>query len=170
MRPFIAAACIHRGLLQQALRRPRMEMSMSASGDGLMNHCLPPYQTRRRVAVAFHIVPPGLQADRPRPAIFMLPGQSSQSLQLTRLCELDSSAASNGFIVVYVEQPWRDRFFSWSWYTDWDWAGAPQSNPDVVLDLTGRIHGRRLVGRCRTSISQALPWRGHERHRRLGTP
>ncbi|MGC6418898.1 MAG: alpha/beta hydrolase family esterase [Bradymonadia bacterium] len=132
MRPFIAAACIHRGLLQQA-------PEMATDGDvhvGVgrwIDESLPaPVPDAAPRSRRFRIfVPPGLDPDRPRPAIFMLPGNRVSHYSLPDYTELDSSAASNGFIVVYVEQPWRDRFFSWSWYTDWDWAGAPQSNPDV---------------------------------------
>ena len=132
MRPFIAAACIHRGLLQQAPETATdgdVHVGVGRWIDESLPAPVPDAAPRSRRFRIF--VPPGLEADRPRPAIFMLPGNRVSHYSLPDYTELDSSAASNGFIVVYVEQPWRDRFFSWSWYTDWDWAGAPQSNPDV---------------------------------------
>ncbi len=48
---------------------------------------------------------------------------------------LRRSSDINRFIVVSVEQEWRDdpnEGWKWAWWTDWDWT-RPKDNPDIIL-------------------------------------
>jgi len=127
--PFVGAACHHRGLSE--------ERAFVADGpplvgvDRYIDETLPAKDADGRTAPRhFRVfVPPGLPPAAPM--VLMLPGNRVSHYSLPEYTELDSAAASAGFVVVYVEQPWRNRTFSWSWYTDWDWAGSPGTNPDL---------------------------------------
>ena len=71
MRPFIAAACIHRGLLQQAPETATdgdVHVGVGRWIDESLPAPVPDAAPRSRRFRIF--VPPGLQADRPRPAVF----------------------------------------------------------------------------------------------------
>ena len=127
--PFIGAACHQRGLMQAT--SPPMGVGPAVGVGAYIDETLPAKddegQTFPRHFRVF--VPPGLPT--PAPLVLMLPGNRVSHYSLPEYTELDSAAAAAGFVVAYVEQPWRNRTFSWSWYTDWDWANAPDANPDL---------------------------------------
>lgn len=129
---FFVAACHHRGLL------PPPPDSMNASSSTRVHPwddlTLPAKDDQGRT-VARHVrlfIPPGLQSEA-APLVLVLPGNRVSHYNLADYTQLDSTAVANGFVVAYVEQPWRSRTFSWSWYTDWDWADNAAENPDVAF-------------------------------------
>ena len=63
----------------------------------------------------------------------MLPGNRVSHYSLSEYTALEQSAEANNFLLVHVEQPWRNRTFSWSWYTDWDWSNRAEENPDLIF-------------------------------------
>jgi formylglycine-generating enzyme required for sulfatase activity/poly(3-hydroxybutyrate) depolymerase len=77
--------------------------------------------------------PSHLSAAQSVPVVLMLPGNRVSHYSLPDYTALEQSAETNGFVLVHVEQPWRERSFSWSWYTDWDWANNAEQNPDVIF-------------------------------------
>ncbi len=132
---FFAAACHHRGLLEPVLRIA--ERDTATRVNHWIDETVPAVDDEGRMAPR-HVrlfIPPGLSAQS-APLVLMLPGNRVSHYNLADYTQLDSTATANGFIVGYVEQPWRSRTFSWSWYTDWDWANSPETNPDLALIRT----------------------------------
>ncbi len=127
---FIAAACAHRNLLENqgagsTERRPMAQLWF----DEVLPAPTPSGGQESRHFRVF--VPPGLPTNTLVPLVLMLPGNRVSHYSGPDYTELDRTAAREGFIVAYVEQPWRNETFSWSWYTDWDWADDASGNPDV---------------------------------------
>ncbi|MGB0646664.1 MAG: SUMF1/EgtB/PvdO family nonheme iron enzyme, partial [Bradymonadia bacterium] len=77
--------------------------------------------------------PTHLRRDTSAALVLMLPGNRVSHYSLSDYTALEHAAEANGFVLVHVEQPWRDRTFSWSWYTDWDWANDAEGNPDLIF-------------------------------------
>ena len=127
---FHAAACHHRNLLPPA--HGRTSGTPVTRTPQWIDETFPAKDDQGRT-VPRHLrlfIPPGLP-DQPVPLVLMLPGNRVSHYNLPDYTHLDSTAVANGFIVGYVEQPWRSRTFSWSWYTDWDWANNADENPDI---------------------------------------
>ena len=127
---FIAAACAHRAQLEPVVR-PSINERQTA--DLWTDETLPaPTPNGGMEARHYRVfVPPGLHSDALVPLVLMLPGNRVSHYSGPDYTELDRTATREGFVVVYVEQPWRSETFSWSWYTDWDWANDADGNPDV---------------------------------------
>ena len=157
---FFAAACAHRDLLTPVAPVDTGAPAVVSVSDWVDEAIDAPTDTGGEAPRQFRIfTPPGLPSGAKVPMVLMLPGNRVSHFSLPAYTDLDSSAAANGFIVVYVEQPWRDRFFAWSWYTDWEWATRAAENPDLVFlrRLVTHLVGTRPVDPTRVYVA------GHSR-------
>jgi poly(3-hydroxybutyrate) depolymerase len=128
---FFAAACAHRDETTPSLAGSFSEIRVGDWIDEIVAAPDPAGGDRPRQIRIF--MPPGLDGRGQLPLVLMLPGNRVSHYSVPSYTELDGCAAANGFMVVYVEQPWRDRTFSWSWYTDWQWAMDAHTNPDLLF-------------------------------------
>ena len=143
---FIAAACTRRGLLENSGQAPsEMREAVSLWLDAVLPAPTPSGGQEARHFRVF--IPPGLPLNSLVSLVVMLPGNRVSHYSGPDYTELDRTAAREGFIVVYVEQPWRNTTFSWSWYTDWDWEDDAEGNPDVrfLESLVNHLIGQHPI-------------------------
>ena len=129
--PYIAAACAHRDGHEvdqiQSMgdsgvghwRDDTFAISGAAGTESVRHHRL--YR------------PAHLAMDKEAPLVVMLPGNRVSHYSLSNYTALEQAAEAHGFVLVHAEQPWRQNYFSWSWYTDWDWANNASQNPDLIF-------------------------------------
>ena len=136
LRPFVGMACTFRveGLGPQSMSSTAQRAALWQ--DGVLDA---PNDQGSMVPRHYRVYrPTHLSSEQSAPLVLMLPGNRVSHYSLPDYTALEQSAEANGFVLVHVEQPWRDRNFAWSWYTDWDWANTPDENPDLIF-LRGLI-------------------------------
>jgi predicted esterase len=105
-------------------------------------------------------VPAAYDPDRSTPLVIMMPGHRVSHYNLASYTSLYRTADQNGFILVDAEQQFRGTGERrWAWFTDWDWAGATESNPDFefIRQIVSTVSDEYNVDRSRVFLA------GHSR-------
>lgn len=98
-------------------------------------------------------VPAAYDPDRAIPLVVMLPGHRVDIYSLADFTQLNRLADLNNCIVAYAEQEWRTDG-RWAWWTDWDWEGRLDENPDFqfLRDLIEAVAGDYNIDRRRVFL------------------
>jgi len=76
-------------------------------------------------------VPQSYDPERTHPLVVMMPGHRVCHYDLARYTQLPRTADQYGFLVVDAEQQYRwSGEHRWAWWTDWNWSGDAEANPD----------------------------------------
>lgn len=105
-------------------------------------------------------VPASYDPGRSHPLVIMMPGHRVSHYDLPSYTELPRAADELGFIVVFAEQQYRwDSEHRWAWWTDWNWDGQADSNPDFdyLREVIDRVSDGYNVDRSRIFLA------GHSR-------
>lgn len=76
-------------------------------------------------------VPAHYDPEQPAPLVINMPGHRVGHESLPNQTQLAKSADHNDFIVAFAEQEFRDGRYAW--WTDWDWMGRKDENPDFAF-------------------------------------
>ena len=105
-------------------------------------------------------IPPSIHTQESIPLVFMLPGHRVALDPLAHYTQLIATADVEGFIVVFVEQEFREDL-RWAWWTDWNWSvpSNAENHPDLTVleSLIDHLDQTYPINRSRVYVS------GHSR-------
>lgn len=105
-------------------------------------------------------VPASYDPSRSTPLVIMMPGHRVPHDALASYTQLPRTADQYGFLVVDAEQEYRwSGEHRWAWWTDWNWAGPAEDNPDFdyLRAVIARMQDEYNVDRRRIYLA------GHSR-------
>lgn len=129
----IAAACAHRGLApDQPTYADPVQSGGTGGQTGFIDATLTvPSGTDLSTTVERHYrlyVPASYDPAKSYPLVINMAGHRVDHRVLPNNTQLPRAADLNDFIVVFAAQEFREG--RWAWWTDWDWSGLTDKNPD----------------------------------------